>query len=70
MAKNKDGKSFNRTGRYNHNEGTITFEDNKGNVTVFNLVGKLAEYDGEEISVTVTTDMNPSHLAGDGDIGE
>lgn len=62
--KNTDGKSFNRTGRYNHEQGTVTAIVSGENVP-FNLRAKLAEFDGEELSISATTDMNPTHLFND-----
>lgn len=65
LAKNKDGKGFNRTGKYNHEEGTITSTDKNGVETVFNIVSKLSDFDGEDISLTVATDTDPSHVIGE-----
>lgn len=65
--KNTDGKSFNRTGIYNHENGTITVKDKNNVETVFNVVSKLASFDGEEISLSATTDMSPSDVVGEDD---
>jgi hypothetical protein len=58
-GKNKDGRSFNRSGIYDHSAGTITFVDPKGKEPekVFDLAKTLEQYDGCEISVSVTTEV-------------
>lgn len=63
--KNTDGKSFNRTGKYDHENGTITVTDKNGVETKFDVVSKLASFHGEEISLGATTDMSPSDVVGE-----
>jgi YonK protein. len=60
MAKNKDSKSVNRTGLFNMDEMTITYEDKSG-FQVFDLKALLQDFDGNNISVTVASDFKPSY---------
>lgn len=63
MAKNKDSKSVNRTGKFNFETMTIKFEDKNNSIQVFDLKSLLKEYDEEDISITIASDFAPSHLA-------
>ncbi|WP_440118435.1 YonK family protein [Paenibacillus sp. QZ-Y1] len=61
MAKNKDTKNVNRTGVLSMKDMTITYKD-KDNTTIFNLEALLQEFDGEQFSITMSSDFNPSHV--------
>ncbi|WP_405169313.1 YonK family protein [Paenibacillus sp. FSL H3-0286] len=61
MAKNKDSKTVNRTGLFNLDTMTITSEDKNGTYT-FNVKSLLQDFDGGNISLTVASDFEPSHL--------
>lgn len=61
MAKNKDSKTVNRTGLFNMDDMTITHEDKNG-IQVFDVKSLLQEFDGGNISLTVASDFEPSHI--------
>lgn len=61
MAKNKDTKNVNRTGVLCMDDMTITYKD-KDNITIFNLKALLQEFDGEQFSITLSSDFAPSHV--------
>jgi hypothetical protein len=56
MAKNKDTRSFNRTGLFDYEKMTITAEDKKG-VYVYDLKELLKNLDGEEVSIAGSADF-------------
>jgi YonK protein. len=62
MAKNKDSKSVNRTGLFNMDNMTIAYEDKNGNIQLFDIKSLLQEFDGEQLSMTLASDFNPSHV--------
>lgn len=64
MAKNKDSKTVNRTGLFNMNDMTITHKD-KDNITIFDVKSLLQEFDGGNISLTLGSDFDPSHVVED-----
>lgn len=61
MAKNRDSKTVNRTGFFNMEDMTITYKD-KDSITIFNLAELLKEYDQGNISLTIASDFEPSHV--------
>lgn len=61
MAKNKDSKTVNRTGLFDMDNMTITSEDKNG-IQVFNVKSLLQDFNGGNISLTVASDFEPSHL--------
>ncbi|OMD71204.1 YonK family protein [Paenibacillus odorifer] len=61
MAKNKDSKTVNRTGLFDMDKMTITSEDKNG-VYTFDVKSLLQDFDGSNISLTVASDFEPSHL--------
>nr|WP_145401482.1 YonK family protein [Paenibacillus xylanexedens] len=61
MAKNKDSKTVNRTGLFNQSDMTITHKD-KDSITIYDIGKLLEEFDGEQISFTLASDFNPSHV--------
>ncbi|MCM3257006.1 YonK family protein [Paenibacillus lautus] len=64
MAKNKDSKTVNRTGLFDMDNMTITYEDKNG-FQVFDLKLLLQDFDGSNVSVTVSSDFEPSHIVTD-----
>jgi hypothetical protein len=58
MAKNKDTRSFNRTGLFDFEKMTITAEDKNG-VYVYDLKELLKSLDGEEVSIGGSADFAP-----------
>lgn len=64
MAKNKDSKTVNRTGLFNIQDMTIAHKD-KDTYLVFNLESLLKDFDGQNISITIGSDFEPSHIIED-----
>ncbi|OZB98035.1 YonK family protein [Paenibacillus sp. XY044] len=64
MAKNKDTKTVNRTGSFEMETMTITHEDKNG-IQVFDLKSLLKEFDGGNVSITIGSDFDPSHIVED-----
>lgn len=62
MAKNKDTRSFNRTGLFDFKKMTITAEDKKG-VYIYNLKELLENLDGEEVSISGSADFTAEVIA-------
>ncbi|QSF43524.1 YonK family protein [Paenibacillus tianjinensis] len=60
MAKNKDSKTVNRTGLFEMDKMTVTAEDKNG-IYIFDLKSLLQDFDGNNISITVASDFEPSH---------
>jgi hypothetical protein len=54
--KNHDSRSFNRTGKFDFENMTVTFEDKNGK-QVFDLRAELEKLDGLEISFSGTTEI-------------
>lgn len=61
MAKNKDSKTVNRTGVFDMDKMQITAEDKSG-IYVYDVKALLEEFDGEQISFTLSSDFNPSYV--------
>ncbi|PYE51626.1 YonK family protein [Paenibacillus barcinonensis] len=61
MAKNKDSKTVNRTGTFDMDKMQIVAESKDGFQT-YDLKALLQEFDGEQLSFTLASDFNPSHL--------
>ncbi|WP_336761574.1 YonK family protein [Paenibacillus sp. FSL P4-0176] len=61
MAKNKDSKTVNRTGTFDMDKMQIIAEDKNG-IQTFDVKALLQEFDGEQISFTLASDFNPSHV--------
>ncbi|WP_339304558.1 YonK family protein [Paenibacillus sp. FSL L8-0435] len=61
MAKNKDSKAVNRTGMFDMDKMQIVAESKDGFQT-YDLKALLQEFDGEQLSFTLASDFNPSHL--------
>lgn len=61
MAKNKDSKTVNRTGTFDMDKMQIIAESKDGFQT-YDLKALLQEFDGEQLSFTLASDFNPSHL--------
>ncbi|MBD8839475.1 YonK family protein [Paenibacillus sp. CFBP 13594] len=61
MAKNKDSKAVNRTGTFDMDKMQIVAESKDGFQT-YDLKALLQEFDGEQLSFTLASDFNPSHL--------
>lgn len=61
MAKNKDSKTVNRTGTFDMDKMQITAEDKNG-IYTYDVKALLQEFDGEQISFTLASDFNPSHV--------
>ena len=62
MAKNKDTRSFNRTGLFDFEKMTITSEDKHG-VYVYDLKVLLKNLDGEEVSIGGSADFTADVVA-------
>ena len=57
MAKNKDSINKNRTGEFDLSQMTISSKDPKTEVvTVYSIIDILKPLDGENISLTITSD--------------
>lgn len=60
MAKNKDSRTVNRTGLFDMDKMTITNGDK--NIQVFDVKSLLQEFDGGNLSLTLSSDFEPSHI--------
>lgn len=61
MAKNKDSKTVNRSGFFEMDSMTIRFEDKNG-INTYDLKSLLQDFDGEEVSLTISSDFQPSYI--------
>lgn len=56
MAKNKDTRSFNRTGLFDFEKMTITAEDKNG-IYIYDLNELLRGLDGENVAISGSADF-------------